>query len=99
MTFAEKAEQAGRELQRQVLAPRAPAKRKFRYKQRLAGRMPGTAAIDQAGTFAFRPLHRRKVYMLPIEALATLMVQKLAMAEAARTRAARAAKRSARRVR
>ncbi len=98
MTFAEQAEAAGRELLAAQLPPER-MKRKFRYRQRLTGKVSGLLTINQAGIFSFRPRYARRPYEVDVASVAALVVQRLAMAQAAKTRAERKAKRQAPRTR
>jgi hypothetical protein len=57
----------------------------------------GTVTIDQAGTFIVRPLRRRRVYALPLAAVADMVVKRVVQAEVFQQRLARAgAKRAGR---
>jgi hypothetical protein len=97
LTFADRAEAEGRQLLRDMEPP-PPIKRTVRYRERLTeGRLTGTVWIDRHGVFAFRPLRRRKVYRVTVASLAMIVVQREAMAEAARVRAERGGKKLVRR--
>lgn len=88
MTYDEECELKARQLLLEPDEPREPVKKTARH-FRLRGKMAGTVSIDARGTISFRPLRRRKVYESTLENVVGLMVQRLAMAEAAERRAAR----------
>lgn len=57
------------------------------------GAIPGTVEIDrEAGLFVVRPLRRRKTYVLPLSAVATMVCQALVRREVAEERARRKGK-------
>ena len=86
VTYDQECELKGRRLQPR---PKKDHARKTTSHFRLTGRLAGTVSIDPHGTVLFRPLRRRKVYKADLDHVIGLMVQRLAMAEAAERRAAR----------
>jgi hypothetical protein len=51
---------------------------------------PGTVTIDRdRGVFSVRPLRRKRVYELPLDVVASIVVQKIIKAEVAEARAAK----------
>jgi hypothetical protein len=87
VTYAEECELKGRLLQPRPKKEKAIRKTTSHF--RLSGKLAGTVSIDGHGTISFRPLRRRKVYISKLDDVIGLMVQRLAMAEAAAKRAAR----------
>lgn len=84
------------------LAGAAPVSRRARF--RVVARLdmasratPGTVTIDRSagGTFAVRPLRRRREYVLPLATVAELVVRSIIVAE---VRAKRAERRGGREV-
>lgn len=95
MTFAEAAELAGRELVKEVSAPK-PRKIPVRFRGKVVGRLhmaskatKGTVTIDRAGTFSVRPLRKHTAYSLPLDTVAELVVQRIIAAEVQKARAAK----------
>lgn len=87
MTFADQAERAGRELVAQASA--RPRKPRDRYRQQVFGRFEmatkatkATIWIDRAGTVNVRPYRKHRVYRLPIETIAQMLVREQIRAEA-----------------
>jgi len=88
LAYQAEAERKARDLLREPPEPRKVSKHTARH-FRIGGKMAGTVTIDKHGTISFRPLRRRKVYEAKLEDVVGLMVQRLAMAEAAKKRAER----------
>jgi hypothetical protein len=102
MTFADEAERAGRELQREPIPPRPPRKPAVRFRGVVRGRYGkggkvknAFVEIDRALTVHVRPFRSSQVRSVPLEDVAMWVFQKQAEAEGRMNRAKRAPRRAA----
>ncbi len=93
MTFAEKAELAGRELLKEPLPEPEPVKKTIRFRARIPARLgkggkprDAIVTIDKALVMRIRPFRGRKTYEMSMEQAVSWLMQKLVVGDVGKPR-------------